>query len=78
MNALILIVITFCGYLLAYHSYGRYLADKIFQLNPNRRTPAHEFNDGKDYVPSKKSVIFGHHLVIREIYPARSNIESRL
>lgn len=48
-------------YLIAYHTYGKWLAKKIFQLDPNRETPAIKREDGKDYVPSKKSIVFGHH-----------------
>lgn len=44
-----------------YRVYGRFLARKIFKLNPTTETPAVEFEDGVDYVPTKKQVIFGHH-----------------
>jgi len=48
-------------YLLAYHTYGRWLGNKIFNLDPGRKTPAFEQEDGVDYVPSKPEVVFGHH-----------------
>ncbi len=48
-------------YVLAYHTYGRFLARKIFNLDANRPTPAHECRDDVDYVPSAKGVVFGHH-----------------
>jgi len=51
----------FVLYFIAYHTYGRYLARKIFRLDPSATTPAHELNDGIDYVPSRKEVVFGHH-----------------
>ncbi len=61
MDALIIIVVTFTGYLVAYHTYGKFLARKIFNIDPNRVTPSHELEDGIDYVPTKKQIIFGHH-----------------
>ena len=44
----------------AYVTYGRFLARK-WGIDPNRKTPAVEFEDGQDYVPSHPSVVFGHH-----------------
>jgi len=61
MNTLVMCVVVFVLYLLAYHTYGKFLAKKIFNLDPNRTVPAVEFNDGVDYVPTKKEVLFGHH-----------------
>jgi len=48
-------------YLVAYHTYGRFLARKIFKLDPAARVPSVEMEDGNDYVPTRKGVIFGHH-----------------
>ena len=60
MNALIIllvaIVVLVCGYVF----YGGWLA-KQWGINPNRPTPAHEFEDGKDYVPAAPYVVLGHH-----------------
>jgi len=61
MNALVIIVISFAGYLIAYNTYGKWLATKIFGLDSNRTVPSKQFEDGCDYVPSKKGVVFGHH-----------------
>jgi carbon starvation protein len=61
MNALILAIISLGGFLLAYRFYATFLAEKIFALNPDARTPAHEFEDGVDHVPTLKSILFGHH-----------------
>ncbi len=61
MNALILAIISLGGFLLAYRFYATFLAEKIFALNPAARTPAHEFEDGVDHVPTLKSILFGHH-----------------
>lgn len=48
-------------YFLGYRYYSRYLADKVYGLDPAFVTPAHQFNDGMDYVPTNKHVVFGHH-----------------
>jgi len=48
-------------YLVAYHTYGKWLARKIFKLDPEKQVPSVEINDDKDYVPTKKGIIFGHH-----------------
>ncbi len=61
MNSLILVVIAFAGYLLAYQLYGRFLGRKILKLSSSRLMPAHEMKDGVDYVPTKRRIIFGHH-----------------
>ena len=61
MSALLIIVVTFFGYILAYRTYGSYLAEKIFNLNPKNITPAKQFSDGKDFVESAKHLMFGHH-----------------
>ncbi|MBW1717334.1 MAG: carbon starvation protein A [Deltaproteobacteria bacterium] len=61
MGGLLIMVIAFIGYLLAYQIYGRTIGKKIFMLSNANRTPAVELEDGIDYVPTKKEVIFGHH-----------------
>ncbi len=61
MNSTVIIIIAFAGYLVAYHTYGKYLAKKIFQLVATNKVPAEEFYDGVDYVPTKKNILFGHH-----------------
>ena len=48
-------------YAVAYRFYSRFIARKVFGLDNNRQTPAHTLNDGKDYVPTNKWVLFGHH-----------------
>ncbi len=61
MDTLLLMLICGAGYLVAYHTYGRFLAKKIFKLDKNAKVPSKEFNDGIDYVPARKGIIFGHH-----------------
>ena len=48
-------------YLVAYHTYGRWLSRRLFALDPEARTPAVALRDDIDYVPSHKDVVFGHH-----------------
>ena len=61
MDALLLLVVCGGGFLIAYHTYGRFLARKIFKLDANAQVPSREFEDGVDYVPAQKGIIFGHH-----------------
>ena len=49
------------AYVLVYRFYARYLGARIFKLDPTRSTPAHEMEDGVDYVPCRRVVLFGHH-----------------
>jgi carbon starvation protein len=49
------------AYLVGYRVYSRYLAEKIFSLDPEAETPAHALRDEVDYVPTRKMVLFGHH-----------------
>ena len=61
METLALMLVCFIGYLIAYHTYGKFLAKKIFKLRPNAPVPSKELSDGVDYVPTRKGIIFGHH-----------------
>jgi carbon starvation protein len=61
MRAIILAVAGLGAFLLAYRFYAKYLAVKVYRLDPNFVTPAHEFSDGTDFVPTNKHVLWGHH-----------------
>ena len=61
MLTVLIVVGSFVLYLVAYHTYGRFLSRRVFMLDPQRATPALEVNDGVDFVPSKRSLVFGHH-----------------
>jgi len=61
MLAIGLLVLVFAGYIFMYRVYGKFLARKIFRLSSVFTTPAYELEDGIDYVPTKKQIIFGHH-----------------
>lgn len=61
MNSLVIIIVAFLGFIIAYHTYGKFLARKIFNLTKSFKTPSHQFRDDVDYVPTKKEILFGHH-----------------
>ena len=61
VNALWLVVAAICVYLIAYRYYALFIAEKVMRLDPKRETPAVRHNDGLDYVPTNRSVLFGHH-----------------
>src|SRR5262250_1426960 len=48
-------------YLIAYRFYSRFLADRVFGLNDRRATPAERLANGRDFVPTSRWVLFGHH-----------------
>ncbi|MDX2080681.1 MAG: carbon starvation protein A [Terrimicrobiaceae bacterium] len=61
METLLIALGTLALYLVAYHTYGRWLARKLFRLDPNATVPSVELRDDADYVPTAKSIVFGHH-----------------
>lgn len=61
INAIWLITAAVSCYLIAYRFYSRFIANKVLELNGQRLTPAARHNDGLDYVPTNKCVLFGHH-----------------
>jgi carbon starvation protein len=61
VNSLLLAILAFFGYWLAYNTYGKWIAKKIFGLNDKNPVPSKEFEDGVDYVPTKKHILLGHH-----------------
>jgi carbon starvation protein len=56
-----LIVAAVCSYLVAYRFYSRFIGNKVFGLDPRRATPAERLNNGRDFVPTSRFVLFGHH-----------------
>lgn len=61
MDAMLMMLAAFAGYIIMYRLYGRYIGSKIFALAAKNPVPAVEMEDGVDYVPTKKEIIFGHH-----------------
>ncbi|MDE0770489.1 MAG: hypothetical protein OSB19_19105, partial [Opitutaceae bacterium] len=52
---------SFAGFIIAYNTYGRWIANRIFNLDPDASVPSCDLEDGIDFVPSKRSIVFGHH-----------------
>lgn len=61
VNAIWIVVAAVSIYLVAYRYYALFIANKVMQLDPTRATPAVLHNDGLDFVPTNKHVLFGHH-----------------
>lgn len=61
INALWIVVAAVCVYLIAYRYYGLFIAKKVLQVDSTRMTPSIRHNDGLDYVPTDKKILFGHH-----------------
>ncbi|MDM8152372.1 carbon starvation protein CstA [Priestia megaterium] len=61
MNAITIVIGSICILMIAYRLYGTFMAVKVLKLNDSQKTPAHELEDGKDYVPTNRWVTFGHH-----------------
>jgi carbon starvation protein len=61
ISAAWLLIAAVCTYAVGYRFYSKFLANKVFGLDPRRATPAERFNNGHDFVPTNKWVLFGHH-----------------
>ncbi len=61
INALWIVVAAVAIYMIGYRFYARFIANQVMQLDPSRTTPAVRLNDGLDFVPTNKHVLFGHH-----------------
>jgi len=61
MQSILIVVVTFILYIIAYHTYGKFLRNRIFKIDINAKTPSHTLKDDIDYVPTKKQILFGHH-----------------
>jgi len=61
ISAAWLLTAAVCTYVVGYRFYSKFLADKVFGLDPRRATPAERLNNGHDFVPTNRWVLFGHH-----------------
>ncbi|MBX6363031.1 MAG: carbon starvation protein A [Gemmatimonadetes bacterium] len=61
INAAWLVTAAICSYAIAYRFYSRFLANRVFGLDDRRATPAERLNNGRDFVPTRRFVLFGHH-----------------
>ena len=62
VNAVWLILASVCTFATAYRFYSKFIAQKVFALSDETQTPSEKIDDGKDYVPTHKWVLFGHQL----------------
>ncbi|MBA3914362.1 MAG: carbon starvation protein A, partial [Acidobacteriales bacterium] len=61
INAMWMVVAAGCTYALGYRFYSKFIAAKVLALDPHRATPAERLDNGRDFVPTSKWVVFGHH-----------------
>jgi carbon starvation protein len=61
INAMWIIVAAICVYVVAYRFYSRFIAFKVMELDDTRATPAERLDDGRDFVPTNKWILLGHH-----------------
>jgi carbon starvation protein len=61
VNAAWLVTASVCIYFISYRFYALFISGKVFGVDPTRQTPAYRHNDGLDYVPTNRYVLFGHH-----------------
>ncbi len=61
MNSVVIALVTIIAYIIAYRYYAGFIADRVLSLDPVRKTPSVEFEDGVDFVPTSRIILFGHH-----------------
>ena len=61
MSSIFIVLFGLVGFIFGWFVYSKFIAEKIYRLDPNYETPAHRFNDGVDYVPTNKFVLWGSH-----------------
>ncbi len=61
MSSIALLIVGLAAFFTGYQFYSRYISKRIYQLDPDFKTPAHTFEDGVDFVPTNRHVLFGHH-----------------
>ena len=61
MNGIWLAAVGLFVFFVGYRYYSKFLAEKVYRLDPRFKTPAHQFEDGADFVPTNKYVLWGHH-----------------
>ncbi len=61
MNSVLIALVSLGSFYMAYKLYGGFIAEKVLGVEPARPTPAHEYEDGNDYVPTDRRVLWGHH-----------------
>src|SRR5690554_365994 len=61
MSAIVILVLGLAAMAAGYFLYSKFIAEKIYRLDPDFKTPAHEYEDGVDFVPTNRYILWGHH-----------------
>ena len=61
INALWIVTAAICVYLLGYRFYAAWIAARVLAIDPSRATPAERLNNGRDFIPTHRVIVFGHH-----------------
>src|SRR6476469_7229494 len=61
INSACIVIAGVCSYVIAYRFYARFIAGNVMGLNPRRATPAERLDNGRDFVPTQRWVLYGHH-----------------
>ena len=61
MQSVMIVILGLAGMMFGWFIYSRFIAERIFKLDPSFVTPAHELNDGVDFVPTNRFILWGHH-----------------
>src|SRR6478752_3148625 len=61
INALWIVTAAVCVYLLGYRVYAAWIAARVLAIDPSRATPAERLNNGRDFIPTHRVIVFGHH-----------------
>lgn len=61
MSPVVVVLCAFAAYFVGYRVYARFLAQRVFHLDAQATTPSHELRDDVDYIPTRPSILFGHH-----------------
>ena len=61
INALWIVTAAVCVYLLGYRVYAAWIATRVLRVDPTRATPAERLNNGRDFMPTHRAIVFGHH-----------------
>ena len=61
MSSILIVIVSLAIFTIGYKFYSKFLASKIFELNDSEITPAKRYEDGTDFVPTAKHILFGHH-----------------
>ncbi len=61
MGPILIALFSFLAFFVSYLTYSKWIANRVFSLDKEAETPAHQFEDGSDFVPTRREILFGHH-----------------